>query len=60
MARIISTTGASSVVHDGKEYRPNRQGVFSVPNEVAEELRAHGFVPAAGKSQAKAAASAED
>jgi hypothetical protein len=59
MARIISTTGASSVVHDGKEYRPNRQGVFSVPNEVAEDLRAHGFVPA-GKSQAKAAASAED
>lgn len=44
MARIISTTGASSVVHDGKEYRPNRQGVFSVPNEVAEHLLAHGFV----------------
>jgi|GEM_PF-2891591 len=45
MARIISTAGAASVVHDGKEYRPNRQGVFSVPTEVAEALRSHGFVP---------------
>jgi hypothetical protein len=45
MARIVSAAGATSVVHDGKEYRPNRQGVFSVPNQVAEELRAHGFEP---------------
>lgn len=45
MARIVSSTGAVSVVHEGREYRPNRQGVFSVPSQVAQLLRSHGFVP---------------
>ena len=45
MARIVSAAGVTSVVHDGKEYRPNRQGVFTVPNQVAEALRVHGFEP---------------
>ena len=50
MARIVSAAGATSVVRDGKEYRPNRQGVFTVSNQVAEALRVHGFEPL-GKSK---------
>jgi hypothetical protein len=59
MARIVSTTGVTSVVHDGKEYRPNRQGVFTVPNQVAEALRAHGFEPVAKPKPASAAKTGE-
>ncbi|HLN25710.1 MAG TPA: hypothetical protein VK558_17180 [Patescibacteria group bacterium] len=45
--RIISTTGVAVVVHDGKEYRPNRKGYFYVPDEIVSALRAHGFELAA-------------
>jgi hypothetical protein len=43
MVRIISTDGVAVVVHDGKEYRPDRKGVFEVPDAIVAALLPHGF-----------------
>lgn len=36
--RIVSTTGASSLGHDGATYKSDGDGVFDVPEQVGESL----------------------
>lgn len=45
MAKLVSDSGVLAVAHDGVEYRPDRKGVFEVPDQAAESLRAHGLIP---------------
>ena len=52
MVRILSTDGVAVVVHDGKEYRPDRKGVFEVPEAIVAALLPHGFKPADAPRQA--------
>ena len=44
MAKLVSDSGVLAVAHDGVDYRPNRKGVFEVPDHAVKSLRAHGLV----------------
>lgn len=44
MVKLKGSKDAASVSFDGKEY-PVKKGVVEVPDEAAEALAAHGFVP---------------
>ncbi len=44
MARIVHKTGATTIHHDGKNYKPEKGGVFDVPDHVAAAMRPHGFL----------------
>lgn len=46
MAKLINTAGVTTVHHDGKTYKPDAKGVFTVPDGIVEALKPHGFAPA--------------
>lgn len=43
MAKLVHPDGVSVVHHDGREYRPDRRGVFTVPDHIVPALRPHGL-----------------
>jgi hypothetical protein len=45
MAKLTGGPGLRAIHHDGRLYRPDRKGVWTVPDAAVEALRPHGLAP---------------
>lgn len=45
MAKLINDVGITVVHHEGKVYKPGKDGTFDVPDHIAPLLRPHGLRP---------------
>lgn len=60
MAHIVHKDGATTIHHDGKLYKPDKKGVFEVPDEIVAVLRPHNFITVAEAEEQAAQAAASD